>query len=204
MSASPSIRVGVFDIGKVLLHFDFKRTTQRLASRCSLPPHEMDKVWVSKLVDDYARGRLSCEEFAKQAARQVGFSGAPEEFLEAWSDIFEPNPAMFDRVHRWKARGLRLFLLSNTCESHVRFFTKRWDIFRKFDGATYSCRVDALKPEPTIYRALLAEFGVEPADAVYLDDLEENIAAARAIGLRGIAYRNESDLVARLAQFGLD
>lgn len=204
MPDSPPVRAGVFDVGRVLLHFDFKKTTERLAPRCSLPVREMDKVWTSALVDDYARGRLSCDEFARQAARQIGFGGSSEEFLDAWSDIFAPNPAMFARVRRWKARGLRLFLLSNTCESHVRFFTKRWKIFREFDGATYSCRVDAMKPDPAIYRALFEGCGVAPATAVFLDDLAANVAAARALGMRAFAYRTEAALAAQLAPCGLD
>lgn len=199
------IRAAVFDVGMVLLRFDFSRTTRRLAPRCSVPVRKMAaRVWESGLVDDYDRGRIGCEDFATEASRRIGFAGAPGELLDAWSDIFDPNPPMFDRVLRWKARGLPLFLLSNTCESHVRFFTGRWDIFREFDGAIYSCRVDALKPEPAIYQALFSGHGVDPATTVFIDDRPENIETARALGLHALEYRDEATLVAELAPLGLD
>lgn len=205
MPASAPIRVGVFDIGMVLLSFDFSRAAARLAPRCTLPVARMaDALWADGLVDAYDRGRVSCDNFSAEAARRLGFSGTSGELLEAWVDIFEPNPAMFARVRRWKARGLPLYLLSNTCESHVRFFTGHWDIFREFDGAVYSCRVGALKPEPSIYHALFEGHGVDPQEAIYLDDLPANVAAARALGMRAFEYRNEEKILGPLRSLGLD
>jgi putative hydrolase of the HAD superfamily len=205
MAASLPIRAAVFDVGMVLLRFDFSRTTRRLAPRCSVPVERMAAaVWEGGLVDEYDRGRITCRAFAAEAARRIAFLGTPSELLDAWSDIFEPNPAMFERVRRWKARGLPLFLLSNTCEAHVRFFTGRWDVFREFAGAVYSCRVGALKPEPAIYRALLEGHGVDPSSAVFIDDRAENIAAARRLGMAGIEYRDERGLAEALRPLGLD
>jgi putative hydrolase of the HAD superfamily len=204
-ASSAPIRAAVFDIGMVLLHFDFARATRRLAPRCSAQPANMASlVWESGLVDAYDRGQILCEAFAAEAIRRIGFTGTIEEFLEAWSDIFDPIPAMFDRVRRWKARGLFIYLLSNTCEAHVRFFTDRWDIFREFDGAIYSCRVGSLKPEPSIYRALFTGHEVDPTTAVFIDDRRENVEAARALGLHTSEYRDEATLISELTPLGLD
>lgn len=199
------LRAAVFDIGMVMLRFDFGLTARRLAPRCRVPAASLPSMfWNSGLVDDYDRGRISCEAFAAEAARRVGFTGTTGELLEAWSDIFEPIPPMFERVRRWKARGLPLYLLSNTCEAHVRWFTARWEVFREFSGAIYSCRVGALKPEPGIYRSLFSTYGIDPASALFIDDRAENVEAARALGMKAFQYRDEPGLVAELRLLGLD
>ncbi len=204
-ASGTSIRTAIFDVGMVLLRFDFSRTIHRLTPRCSVPAKQIAGLfWESGLVDDYDRGRISCEAFATETSRRIGFAGTPEELLEAWSDIFDANPPMLERVLRWKSRGLPLFLLSNTCESHVRFFTGRWDIFREFDGAIYSCRVGSLKPEPAIYQALFSGHGIDPTTAVFIDDRPENIQTARTLGLHAFEYRDETTLTAELASMGLD
>lgn len=204
-SPPPPIRAAVFDIGMVMLRFDFGLTVRRMAPRCRVPADSMAALfWKSGLVDEYDRGRISSEAFATEAARRIGFPGTTAELLQAWSDIFEPIPAMFERVRRWKAAGLPVYLLSNTCEAHVEFFTARWDIFQEFTGAVYSCRVGSIKPEPAIYHSLFSGHGVNPATTVFIDDRAENIEAARGLGMRAFQYRDEASLVEGLRPLGLD
>ncbi len=204
MKSSP-IRAAVFDIGMVLLRFDFKRTATRLDGRCRVPVTEIAPLfWERGLVDSYDRGLLSTAAFASEICQRIGFQGTAEELIVAWSDIFTPNEPMIRRVRRWKGRGLPLHLLSNTCESHVDFFTSRFDFFGEFDGAVYSCREGLLKPEPGIYERLIQRHRLDPVATVFIDDRLENVEAARSIGLQACHYTDEEKLTSDLLPWGLD
>lgn len=201
----PSIRAAIFDIGMVLLRFDFSITIEKVRDRCSAGPDQIPvMLWGSGLVDAYDRGRISTEEFARKAGAVIGFRGAPEEFIRHWVEIFTPVDAMIARARRWKARGMPLYLLSNTCESHIEFFTSRYDIFRIFDGAAYSCRTGFMKPEKEIYEALIREHRLDPSATVFIDDREENVRAARELGIHAVQYEDEASVVGSLRALGLD
>ncbi len=205
MTQTGPIRAAVFDIGMVLLRFDFSITLKKIEGRCKAGPDQIPvMLWGSGLVDAYDRGRIATDEFARKASTVIGYDGTTEEFIGHWVDIFTPVDSMIARARRWKERGMPLYLLSNTCESHIEFFTARYDLFRMFDGAVYSCRAGLMKPEKAIYEKLLREHALEASATVFIDDREENVRAARELGIRAVQYEDETGLADALRGWGLD
>lgn len=205
MTPPIAIRAAIFDIGMVLLRFDFSMTVEKIRGRCSVGADQIPlMLWGSGLVDAYDRGLIDTEEFACKASTVIGFQGTGTEFISHWTDIFTPVDQMIARAHRWKERGMPLYLLSNTCESHIEFFTSRYDVFGIFDGAVYSCRGGLMKPEKQIYEKLLREYSLEPSTTVFIDDREENVSAAKELGICAIRYEDEPKLIAALQGIGLD
>lgn len=199
------IKAAIFDIGMVLLRFDFSLTVKKVRGRCKVGDEEISRLfWGSGLVKAYDRGEVTTSEFGIRGAKLIGFDGDPEELISAWSDIFEHNQCMIERVGRWKARGMALYLLSNTCESHVNFFTAKYDFFELFDGRVYSYKEGCAKPEPAIYQTLLDRFGLQASSTLMIDDRLENIEAARNLGIKGLLYEEDKALEAQLLRLGLD
>jgi len=155
-------------------------------------------------VDAYDRGKVTTQEFAETACKLIGFKNGCEELIEAWSDIFTPNQPMIERAHRWKKQGLPLYVISNTCEAHVNFFTAKYDFFQIFNGMILSYREGLLKPEPQIYKLALSRFGLTPETTLFIDDRLENILAARELKIQAIHYEDDFSLAENLKACGLE
>jgi putative hydrolase of the HAD superfamily len=199
------IEAAVLDIGMVLLKFDFTRSLERMAGRCRISPAEI----IPTLVEDdllaaYEVGAIGTAQFSEQACSLIGFDGKPADFVEAWSDIFSLNEPMVARVRRWHAEGIPLFALSNTCESHVELFTRKFDVFRLFRGMALSCREGLVKPDPRIYQRVIERYRIRPDHSLFIDDLSENVRAAAEAGFRAIQYQGEEPLKAELKRMGCE
>ena len=62
------------------------------------------------------------------------------------------------------------------------------ELFGKADVPVFSCHVGAIKPEPAIYRVLIERLGCAPEEIVFFDDLERNVSAARALGIKAFLF----------------
>ncbi|HEY4410991.1 MAG TPA: HAD family phosphatase [Acidimicrobiia bacterium] len=97
------------------------------------------------------------------------------------------RPAVLDRAVELRARGLRTAVVTNSFTEVTALWRARIDIDALFDTVVDSCEVGVRKPDPGIYRLALERLGgIDPGDAVLLDDFEVNVAGARAMGLHTI------------------
>ena len=120
----------LFDIGNVIIRFDFRLAIGRVADRCTLAPeHILPNL--QPLTDQLEMGQLGVLEFVEAAAEVTGFSGTPEEFIAAFEDIFELNQPIADLIEKLSEAKTPLFLLSNTNAIHVPFFYEKIPSFRE-------------------------------------------------------------------------
>lgn len=173
-------RVFLFDIGNVLVHFDFAPAVRRLAEMSGATADAV-KSLLAPIKEDHESGRLDDDDFITQGIARIGFGGSRAEFAEIWSDIFTPNTPMTALVDRLSGRH-RLYLFSNTSGLHKDWFMQRFDVFSRFGGGVFSHEVRCMKPDEAFYRAAIGQFGLDPAQTFYIDDLAENIAAGAQFG----------------------
>lgn len=172
-------RAFLFDIGNVLVHFDFSTAVRRLAETSEAAPDEMELL-LSPIKDDLESGRLSDDDFIRQSIARIGFGGSGAEFAEIWSDIFTENAPMIALVGKLAGR-LPLYLFSNTSGLHKDWLFRKFPVFARFDGGVYSYEAGCSKPHEPIYREAIARFGLDPAQTIYIDDLKENISAGERL-----------------------
>lgn len=84
----------------------------------------------------------------------------------------------------------KLFVLSNMQSDSIAYLEATHDIWDMFDGIVISCRIQMVKPEPGIYEYLLSEHRLVAEQTVFIDDLSENLAAARAFGIQTIQFKD--------------
>ena len=179
----------VFDLGKVLVDFDYHIAVSQIAARSKLPPDGIKTfLGQSHAIIDYECGRLTREEFYEQARKVTGFRGTMEEFGEFFADIFTAIPPMIELHAGLRRRGIPTYIFSNTNDLAVEHIRRNFPFFRNFDGYIYSYEVGAMKPEAKIYEVLEKLAGRRGADIVYLDDRPENVAAGAARGWRTILH----------------
>jgi len=193
----------VFDLGNVLLFFDWQVAADRMCARTGRPRREVDHYFMTTpFAARLERGEMSGREFFETVAPDLGFEGTYEEFAVIWSDIFSPNDPMIDLARRLKGR-VRRFILSNTNPIHMDFVFQRFPFTREFEGHVFSYEVGAMKPEARIYEFLLKTMGMEAGRAAFIDDVRANVETARAVGLHGIHYGNPDQVRQELTKLGI-
>jgi glucose-1-phosphatase len=203
-SASHHAPVVVFDLGKVLVDFDYSIAVSRIAGRSSLPAVEVEQFFFhSPLLVDYESGRLNRQEFYEQSRRATGFRGTLEEFGDYFADIFSEIPLMIELQAGLRRRNIPTYIFSNTNDLAVEHIRRNFPFFRNFDGYVYSYEVGAMKPEGKIYEALERLAGRRGAEIIYLDDRPENVAGGAARGWHAILHETPQKSRQVLKNFNL-
>jgi len=174
----------IFDIGNVLIHFDARRMLRQVSEVLGIEESQAIELYVQQdLGVIYEKGWITSEAFYRRFSELAQLPHHPELFWDAFSDIFMPNQEMETLVKELKERGPRLLLLSNTCEAHYRYFSRKFELFDAFDHPILSYEVGARKPDRAIFEAALKAAGHPPELCFYTDDIIEYISAARALNI---------------------
>jgi len=193
-----------FDLGKVLLHFDWDLMLNRVAKKSPLPKEEiMRRLREDPQVKAYEIGAITSAKFFTHFKKLVEFKGTKKELRQAFSEIFTP---LADHIAL--AAMLRphypLAIISNTNEAHISHAESTYTFFSLFSARIYSHEVKAMKPEPAIYRAALTALGgIDPLEALFIDDIEANILGAVKLGWQTIHLRPGVDLREALYSYEL-
>jgi FMN phosphatase YigB (HAD superfamily) len=180
------IKAVIFDIGNVLLSFDFGRVLRRIVPHCGVNPADFS-TRLEPLKMDLESGRISADAFLDRASVALAYRGERSELVRAWQEIFEP----IEKTHRLVdglASRFPLYLLSNTNNLHAEYFMGEYPVFRRFKDRVFSHEAGLMKPDPGIYRHALEKFGLEAGEAFFVDDLAENVEAARGEGIQSHQY----------------
>jgi putative hydrolase of the HAD superfamily len=174
------IQAAIFDIGNVLLRFDYMRSAWRLQEKNKLVDLP-DRGLVVRAQHDYESGLLDREAFLETVRPAFRDSGDPAGFVAIWEDIFDENLPM-TALARSLSERMPVYLLSNISDIHIEYIHRKYDVFRVFSDAVYSCKARLMKPDPGIFHHAAAQFGVDPAETIYFDDMPENCEAAASVG----------------------
>ncbi len=181
----------IFDYGNVLSESQPIADVQAMADILNLPLLQFtERYWQFRI--PYDAGALQPDAYWSEVASRPlppdTISALIEIDSRSWS---HPSPRMPQWARDIRAAGLRTAILSNM-PVPVRDYIRRCDWLPGFDALTFSCQVGVCKPEPEIYRDCLLQLGIEPTEALFLDDREPNVRAAEALGLHAILFRDPS------------
>jgi putative hydrolase of the HAD superfamily len=112
------------------------------------------------------------------------------------------DPRMVDLVRR-VGDSYRTGLLSNASDLLPWLLRERYGLDGLFDVKVISALVGVAKPDPAIYRVLLERLGTRPESTVFVDDREQNIAAAAALGIRAIRFEGYETVIPALRRCGV-
>ncbi len=201
---STPIRAVLFDIGNVLLRFDFSICLKALETQSTMSDPLATLARFDQVKAAFEDGQLDRAAFLRGVFDVLEYRGNEADFTAAWENIFEPNEPMFALVEKLRAH-YPLYLLSNTNEIHREFFMQRYPVFRHFSGGTFSDLVHASKPSHAIYEIACRDLKLEPATTFFIDDLLPNIEAARALGFQTHHYHHDrhAELLAALSLAGV-
>lgn len=191
------IKTVIFDLGGVIVPLDFRRGYAALEG---LSPYRADeipaRIAATGLVPRLERGLIEPREFASRIAQALELTVNYEEFCRLWSAIFPPHTLIPESLLESLRGRHRLLLLSNTNAIHFPFIRQNYPLLRHFEDFILSYQVGAMKPAPEIYRAAIDRSGCAPEECFFIDDVPENVDAARREGLdaaRFVSYEQLRD-----------
>ena len=201
---STSLKAFLFDIGNVLLRFDFSIALRALAAHSDTQDLTELLGRIEPLRFMLEDGQIDRAAFVRGMIDALRFSGTEAQLIAAWEDIFTENRPVLDLVARLHERW-PLYLLSNTSDIHVDYLFRRYPEFGHFAGGVFSHEARTSKPGARIYQMACEKFGLDPASTFFIDDLLPNIEAARGLGFQTHHYHHErhGELLAALDAQGV-
>lgn len=200
--AFSAIKAVIFDLGGVLLRTVDPAPRQRLAERLGVNLYEIyNQVFASESARLATLGKLSAQKHWEQVGAHFGLSplevpGFIQQFWEG--DRLDQALVAFIRSLRGERRTA---LLSNAWDDLRGLVENDWNIASAFDELIISAEVGLAKPDHRIYQLALDRLGVAAEQALFIDDIEENVDAARWIGMRAIRFRSTGQTIAEVRRF---
>lgn len=188
------VKAVIFDLGKVLVDFDYGIAARKLAENSKLSADEIRScVDQSPLLFHYESAGMTTQEFFDAVRQRIGFRSDFETFAAAFADIFSEIPEMTRLNAELRERGLPTFVLSNTNEIAIRHVRRNFPFFANFTDYIFSFEQGVLKPHERIYEIAEERCGCRAAEILFLDDRPENVEAAERRGWRTICHRTPQE-----------
>ncbi|HYE30761.1 MAG TPA: HAD family phosphatase [Methylomirabilota bacterium] len=197
----PKPKVVVFDLGKVLLDFDFGKASRALSAHCTASEPEI-RIMLdqSPLLHQCERGEITAEQFFQAIQTASGFNRSFTDFAPLFGDIFEPIPEMIQLNEDLRRAGFKTYIFSNTSSLAAEHIRERYPFFINFDAFVLSYECGCMKPDARIYERVEQVTGCKGAEILYIDDRLENIEAGAARGWQTIHQTNAARSVANARQ----
>jgi HAD superfamily hydrolase (TIGR01509 family) len=194
----------VFDLGKVLVDFDYSIAARRIARLCSTSADPLTFFTQhASLLTSYELGNFTTQEFFNRIKAASGFSGTQAEFNSFFADIFTPIQPMIDLHGELRKARLPAYIFSNTNDLAVEHIRKKFPFFSNFDGYVLSYEHGAMKPSARLYEIVERSTGRKGGEIIYIDDRPENVEAGVARGWNGILHEAPESTRAALQKLGL-
>ncbi|HSN67640.1 MAG TPA: HAD family phosphatase [Thermoanaerobaculia bacterium] len=194
----------VFDLGNVLIRLAYDRVLQRVESRSRISRDELVSLLDSAGgYRDLERGLITFRDFHRILRDRAGYIDDLRTFRDVWGDFFEGPVEGIDEVLRRVRKRYRVAFLSNSNEVHAEVIPRQYaPLFAKNDVFVFSHRLRCAKPDPEIFQQTLELLGAKPEEVLFVDDLAENVAAARNLGIHAFQFRDAVGLVRDLENAG--
>jgi glucose-1-phosphatase len=199
-----AIKAVIFDLGRVIIPFDFNRGYKRLAPLCGIPAAEIPgRIAPTGLVQRLESGTIEPRDFVIELSKHLNLDTSYENFCEIWSSIFLPETLIPEAMLRDIAGRYRMVLLSNTNAIHFAMIRENYPLLRHFHSFVLSYEVGAMKPLPLIYQRAIEEAGCRAEECFFTDDIPEYVAAARAQGIDAVQFESAAQIEVELRKRGV-
>ncbi len=194
----------IFDIGNVLYDWDIAALYAQLIA------DPAERAWFCRTVvtPEWHFQHDAGRPFADTSAELIARFPAYAEQIRAFGPRFKETivgevPGMADIVQALAARAVPMFAITNFSAEFWPAFRATARLIDPVRDVVVSGAVGLVKPDPAIYALACRRFGVAPAQALFIDDRADNVAAARAFGMAAHQFRDAATLAPVLAAHGL-
>ena len=190
------IKAVLFDYGNVLCLQHFPSDLDAMAG-CLKGDVKITTAAYWKFRDDFDIGALDGRAYWSKIAEHCNLTVAEEQLLRlieldnlGWS---RPNDAIVEWATRLRNSGITTAIVSNM-PTDIRHYLRSVAWLPTFDHYSFSCELSSLKPDSKIYEHTLSALNIHPSNALFLDDREVNVNAAKALGINGFVFTDPESL----------
>ncbi|TGQ52334.1 HAD family phosphatase [Mesorhizobium sp. M1C.F.Ca.ET.193.01.1.1] len=198
------IRHIVFDIGRVLIHYDPDIPFSRLIPDAGERKWFFDNVCTSAWNIEQDRGRTWEEAEALLIAEHPGHAENIRNFRRYWHDMvphaYDDSVAIMVGLIE---SGRDVTMLTNFAADTFTEARQRFGFLDRPRGVTVSGEIGLIKPDQAIYDHHVASFGLEPAATLFIDDSQRNVDGAKAAGWQAVLFTDARALKADLERLGI-
>ncbi|KGM35902.1 HAD family hydrolase [Inquilinus limosus] len=199
-SGRPTI---VFDIGAVLLEWNPRHLYRKLFA----DEAAMETFLAEVCTHDWNLSMDGGVPFPEAIAAKVAEFPHHEELIRAFDERWEEMvPHLIDGtveiLKGLKDRGDKVYAITNFSAEKFAVALAKYPFLGWFDGVIVSAHEKLLKPDARIYRLLESRFGLDLADCIFIDDNPDNVAGARAVGMRAIRFESPEQARRELTEMG--
>lgn len=205
MGAAVAHRVDtvVFDIGNVLIEWDPRHLYRQLIPDTAAMDRFLAEICTHDWNLQQDRGRTWEEAVAERIALFPEHEALIRAYSERWHDMVPGEvPGTVALLEALRAAGVPLYAITNFSTEKFRECQARFPFLRGFRDVVISGVERLLKPDPAIYRLLLARNGLEAGRCLFIDDSEKNVRGAEAVGMRAHHFRDAATLAVALRELG--
>jgi len=189
------VRTIIFDLGGVIVPFDFKRGYARMERLCPYPAADIPaRLRSTDLVTRFETGQIEPEAFVAELCEVLELNASYQQFCDLWTSIFLPETLIPEAFVESLKADYRLLLLSNTNAIHFEMIQRHYPLLRHFDHYVLSYKVGAMKPSPEIYQAALAQAECPAEECFFTDDLLPYVEGARRMGIDAVQFQSFAQL----------
>ena len=195
----------VFDVGKVLYDWSPRFLYERLIG----DDRALDAFLRDVVTNEWHFQHDAGRPFAETSAELIAQFPEHEELIAAWAPRFNesigaPIAGMHALVAELDGAGVPLYAITYfSGEFWPPFRARETALFDRFRDVVVSGDEKLMKPDAAIYTLALDRFGLEPHEAVFIDDNRDNVAGAEAVGMAAIHFSDAVALRRELAALGL-
>ncbi len=195
------IEAAIFDVGQVLHSYDPKPIHRDIMNTLGISQDQFRQNW-NPLTIKLELGIIIEDEYWKKFKEETGSTATlPEESLlvRKYGEGFSVFDDVLDVAKTLKKQGIKIAILSNSIEPHYQF-NKKVGLYDEFPTQVFSHQVGLRKPDSKIYELTLNQLGITPEKALFIDDRDENIEAAKNLGINGHIFTSSELLIKDLEE----
>ena len=202
MAASRRFRLVIFDLGGVLVDVEPLRALAPVTQATGKSAEDIGDIFHDPaLLEPFELGQIGPQDYFDEVTRRLGVTWTFERFVGVWNSMLREHPRHAAILAHLRPQ-YQLLILTNTNVLHDETI-RSWPAFHHAHHWIASYQVGFRKPQPQIYELALRQAGVAPTEALYVDDIESHVTAARRLGVTAIQMTNGMDLERVLREAGI-
>ncbi|SIO92628.1 HAD family hydrolase [Vibrio spartinae] len=201
---SVHIKNVVFDIGNVVVRWNPLEIIRLTFDDSSAVEEQAKSIFQSETWLSLNKGLITENEAKAQYKEALGLTELECERLFYY--VKQTQILIYgsvDLIKRCQSAGYHVLALTDNVHEIVSYLKTTYTFWDLFDGAIVSAEVGLLKPQPEIYRSLLAQYDLKASETVFIDDMPYNVKGAQSVGMTGIQFENAAQCEQGLKSFGV-
>ncbi len=195
----------IFDLGQVLVKVDLKPFVYQFSNAFKITPDELKKNKNDGAYLDFQSGKINGHDFHKRTCEYYHQSISLDRFKDIWSIMLAGEvEGTSEIVNKLVEKNYKLSLLSNTDPWHYQYCEEKILILQKFETIFLSYDLRMRKPDAEIFLTVAEKLAAKPELCLFIDDLEENIEAAKNLNFHTVLFQNAEQLGNELRAMGIE